>query len=136
MISFQFFSVWNFIAVLFIVFCVSSGETHKAVKDFLKKYITELKMKFYIKARENYISETFHSVINKYATKRFHFDRNYTARLACTALDWNENILREVRAMYNRGGSDTAVRRRARTDKKLVPRTSAWKSQLARKVFG
>ncbi|KAL2641493.1 hypothetical protein R1flu_009080 [Riccia fluitans] len=48
---------------------VEGGETHKAVKDFLKKYITESKMKFYIKAHENFISETFHSVINKYATK-------------------------------------------------------------------
>ncbi|KAL2620681.1 hypothetical protein R1flu_000886 [Riccia fluitans] len=115
---------------------VEGGETHKAVKDFLKKYITESKMKLYIKARENFISEPFHSVINKYATKRAHFDRSHTARLACTALDWNENIRQEVRAVYNRGGNDTTVRRRARTDRKLVPRTFAWKSQLARKVFG
>ncbi|KAL2653855.1 hypothetical protein R1flu_021983 [Riccia fluitans] len=115
---------------------VMSGKTHKAVKDFLKKYITKSKMKFYIKAHKNFINETFHSGINKYATKRVHFDRSHTARLACTALDWNENIRREVRTVYNRGGNDTAVRRRARTDKKLVPRTSAWKSQLAQKVFG
>ncbi|KAL2644451.1 hypothetical protein R1flu_012038 [Riccia fluitans] len=71
---------------------VEGGETHKAVKDFLKKYITKLKMKFYIKAPENFISKTFHNVINKYATKRIHFDRNHMARLACVALDWNENI--------------------------------------------
>ncbi|KAL2611986.1 hypothetical protein R1flu_023678 [Riccia fluitans] len=115
---------------------VEGGETHKAVKDFLKKYITESKMKFYIKAHENFISKTFHCVINKYATKRVHFDHSHMARLACTALDWNENIWREVRAVYNQGGNDTAVRRRASTDRKLVPRTSAWKSQLARKVFG
>ncbi|KAL2652474.1 hypothetical protein R1flu_020602 [Riccia fluitans] len=115
---------------------VEGGETHKAVKDFLKKYITESKMKFYIKARENFISESFHSVINKYATKRIHFDRNHTAKLACTALDWNENLWWEVWAVYNRGGIDIAVRRRARTNRVLVPRTSAWKSQLAQKVFG
>ncbi|KAL2632320.1 hypothetical protein R1flu_017006 [Riccia fluitans] len=69
-------------------------ETHKAVKDFLKKYLTENKMKFYLRARENFISETFHSIINKYATKRIHFDASHTARLACAALDWNENIRR------------------------------------------
>ncbi|KAL2610519.1 hypothetical protein R1flu_029092 [Riccia fluitans] len=108
---------------------VEGGETHKVVKDFLKKYITESKMKFYIKARENFISEMFHNVINKYTTKRIHFDCKHTARLACTALDWNENIRREVRAVYNRDGNDTAVRRRARTNKVLVPRTSTWKSQ-------
>ncbi|KAL3684137.1 hypothetical protein R1sor_002159 [Riccia sorocarpa] len=72
------------------------GETHKAVKDFMKKYITESKMKFYLRARENYISETFHSVINKFATK---------------------------------------LRRRARTNRVLVDRTSQWKMQLAARVF-
>ncbi|KAL3684035.1 hypothetical protein R1sor_008785 [Riccia sorocarpa] len=91
------------------------GETHKAVKAFLKKYITETKMKYYLRARENYMSETFHRVINKYATKRIHFDASHTARLACSAMDWNENVRREVRAVYQRTGNDTTVRHRART---------------------
>ncbi|KAL3691630.1 hypothetical protein R1sor_005281 [Riccia sorocarpa] len=113
----------------------AGGETHKAVKDFLRKYITKSKMKFYIRARENFISETFHSVINKFATKRINFDSSHTARLACAALDWNENIRREVRAVYNRTSNDTAVRRKARTNRVLVDRTSVWKSQLASRVF-
>ncbi|KAL3676905.1 hypothetical protein R1sor_026853 [Riccia sorocarpa] len=112
------------------------GETHIAVKDFLKKYITESKMKFYIRARENFMSETFHSVINKFATKRIHFDSSHTARLACAAMDWNENIRREVRAVYNQVSNDTAVRRRARTNKVLCHRTSVWKFNIARRVFG
>ncbi|KAL2628781.1 hypothetical protein R1flu_013467 [Riccia fluitans] len=67
---------------------LEGGETHKAaVADFLKKYITESKMKCYIRARENFISETFHSVINKFATKCIHFDASHTARLACAAMD-------------------------------------------------
>ncbi|KAL3688317.1 hypothetical protein R1sor_014626 [Riccia sorocarpa] len=111
------------------------GETHKAVKDFMKKYVTETKMKFYLRVRENYISETFHSVINKFATKRIHFDASHNARLACAALDWNENIRREVRCIYNRSSNDTAVRRRARTNRVLVDRTSQWKMQLAVRVF-
>ncbi|KAL3685848.1 hypothetical protein R1sor_003870 [Riccia sorocarpa] len=37
------------------------GETHIAVRDFLKKYLTIKKMKFYVRARENFISETFHT---------------------------------------------------------------------------
>ncbi|KAL3702089.1 hypothetical protein R1sor_020111 [Riccia sorocarpa] len=53
----------------------AGGETHKAVKEFLQKYITESKMKFYIQARENFISETFHSVINKARTNRVLVDR-------------------------------------------------------------
>ncbi|KAL2622968.1 hypothetical protein R1flu_003173 [Riccia fluitans] len=77
------------------------GETHKAVADFLKKYITENKMKCYVRAKENFISETFHSVINKFTTKRIQFDASHTARFACAAMDWNENIRREVRAVYH-----------------------------------
>ncbi|KAL3682660.1 hypothetical protein R1sor_000682 [Riccia sorocarpa] len=114
---------------------IQGGETHKAVKDFMKKYVTESKMKFYLRARENYISETFHSVINKFATKRIHFDASHNARLACAALDRNENIRREVRCIYNRSSNDTAVRRRARTNRVLVDRTSQWKMQLAAQVF-
>ncbi|KAL2609996.1 hypothetical protein R1flu_028569 [Riccia fluitans] len=111
------------------------GETHKAVKEFLKKYITETKMKCYIRARENFISEMFHSVINKFATKRIHFDASHTARLACAAMDWNKNIRRDVRATYQRASNDTAVRRRVKTNRVLVERTSHWKKALAATVF-
>ncbi|KAL3692598.1 hypothetical protein R1sor_006249 [Riccia sorocarpa] len=114
---------------------VEGSETHKAVSDFLRKYLTENKMKFYLRARENFISETFHSVINKYATKRIHFDSSHVARLACAALNWNENIRREVRVVYNRNANNTAVRRRARTNRVLAPSTSTWKNQIAQKVF-
>ncbi|KAL3694588.1 hypothetical protein R1sor_008239 [Riccia sorocarpa] len=111
------------------------GETHRAVKDFLMKYTTQGKMKYYLRARENYISETFHSVINMSATKRIHFDASHCVRLACSALDWNENIRREVRAVYNRALNDTAVRRRAKTNRVLVRRTTVWKTQLASTLF-
>ncbi|KAL2620778.1 hypothetical protein R1flu_000983 [Riccia fluitans] len=113
-----------------------SGETHKAVKEFLKKYITESKMKCYIRARENFISKMFHSVINKFATKRIHFDSSHTARLACAAMDWNENIRRDVRAIYQRSSNDIAIRRRAKTNRYLADKTSCWKRALGRRVFG
>ncbi|KAL2636453.1 hypothetical protein R1flu_007932 [Riccia fluitans] len=111
------------------------GETHKAVKDFLKKYLTENKMKFYLRARENFISEMFHLVINKYATKRIHFNASHTTRLACAALDWNENICHEVRVVYNRVSNDTAVRWHARTNRDLVARMEIWKAKLKSRVF-
>ncbi|KAL2611610.1 hypothetical protein R1flu_023302 [Riccia fluitans] len=114
----------------------TGGETHKAVKEFLKKYITESKMKCYIKTRENFISETFHSVINKYATKRIHFDSSHTAHLACAAMDWNKNIRRDVWAIYQCSSNDIAVRRRAKTNRYLANRTSCWKRALGRRVFG
>ncbi|KAL2635954.1 hypothetical protein R1flu_007433 [Riccia fluitans] len=112
------------------------GETHKGVKEFLKKYITERKMKCYIKARENFISETFHSVINKFATKHIHFDSSHIARLACAAMDWNENIRRDVRTIYQRSSNDTAIRCRAKTNRYLADMTSCWKRALGRHVFG
>ncbi|KAL2609506.1 hypothetical protein R1flu_028079 [Riccia fluitans] len=112
-----------------------SSETHKAMADFLKKYITENKMKCYVRAKENFISETFHSMINKFATKRIHFDASHTARLACAALDGNENIRREVWAVYHRALNDTIVRCRAKTNKALVEKTSVWKTTLANQVF-
>ncbi|KAL2633711.1 hypothetical protein R1flu_005190 [Riccia fluitans] len=111
------------------------GETHKAVKEFLKKYIMETKMKCYIRARENFISETFPSVINKFAMKHIHFDASHTARLACAAMDWNKNIRRDVRATYQHASNDTAVRQRAKTNRVLVERTSHWKKALAATVF-
>ncbi|KAL2629769.1 hypothetical protein R1flu_014455 [Riccia fluitans] len=114
----------------------AGGETHKAVKEFLKKYITESKMKCYIKARENFISETFHSVINKFATKHIHFDSSHTARLACAAMDWNENIRKDVRAIYQRSSNDTAVSCKAKTNRYLADKTSCWKRALDRRVFG
>ncbi|KAL3684743.1 hypothetical protein R1sor_002765 [Riccia sorocarpa] len=112
------------------------GETHIAMRDFLKNYLTINKMKFYVRARENFISETFHSVINKYASKRIHFDASHHARLACAALDWNENIRREVRAIYSRSANNTAVCRRARSNRVLVTRTSHWKSLVLRRSSG
>ncbi|KAL2645442.1 hypothetical protein R1flu_013029 [Riccia fluitans] len=112
------------------------GETHKAVKEFFKKYITESKMKCYIRARENFISEMFHSIINKFATKHIHFDSFHTARLACAAMDWNKNIRRDVQAINQHSSNDTAVRRRAKTNRYLADRTSCWKRALAHRVFG
>jgi hypothetical protein len=52
-----------------------------AVKNWLVKKCTLTKMKFYTRARENYLSEMFNSVINKYAQ-----NGSITARV--TLLEW------------------------------------------------
>jgi hypothetical protein len=41
------------------------------------------------------MSETFHSVINKYAPKRIHFAKSHKSRIAAAALDWTEGMDRE-----------------------------------------
>ncbi|KAL3701628.1 hypothetical protein R1sor_019650 [Riccia sorocarpa] len=67
--------------------------THDAVIKFLEKHITPAKMRFYTRARENFLSETFHSVINKYATKRIHFHKSHEARLSACAMDWKRTLV-------------------------------------------
>ncbi|KAL2633856.1 hypothetical protein R1flu_005335 [Riccia fluitans] len=63
---------------------------------------------------------------------------NWSAGQLCKypeAMDWNENIRKEVRAVYHRVSNNTAVRHRAKTNKALVDRTSVWKTALANRVF-
>lgn len=74
----------------------SGGATHQAVSAWLKAKITPAKMKHYTRARENFLSETFHSVINKYASKRIHYSKSHRARVAAAGLDWSENRDRQV----------------------------------------
>ncbi|KAL3694745.1 hypothetical protein R1sor_008396 [Riccia sorocarpa] len=111
------------------------GATHLAVQKFLEEHVTATKMTFYTRARENYMSETFHSVINKFATKRIHWERSHEARLACAALDWNENIRREVAAVYPRRVNNSSVRRRPANTRVLVRRTTRWKDDIRRIIF-
>ncbi|KAL3687000.1 hypothetical protein R1sor_013309 [Riccia sorocarpa] len=109
--------------------------THNAVKKFLQKYISVNRMRHYTRARENHANETFHSVINKFASKRIHWDQSYYARLAQAAMDWNENITRQVIKTTERRRNDTAVRRRAATTRVLAPRTGSWKKNISSVVF-
>ncbi|KAL3675849.1 hypothetical protein R1sor_025797 [Riccia sorocarpa] len=109
--------------------------THKAVREFLEKRITHSKMKFYTKARENYHSETFHSVINKFAPKRIHWMKSHCARLAVAALDWNENIQRICVKVYDRKSCDTAVRKRPARYRHLEVWSAYWKKSLLKLVL-
>jgi hypothetical protein len=47
---------------------------------------------FYTRAKKFFMSESFHSLINKYASKRIHFSKSHDARIYCVALDWNKNL--------------------------------------------
>ncbi|CAM6099359.1 unnamed protein product [Calypogeia fissa] len=62
------------------------------MKAFMAKKITVNKMKFYTRARENFMLDTFYFVMGKYATKRIHFPTSHEAQLFCADMDWNENI--------------------------------------------
>ena len=114
-----------------------NGAAHEALEKWLEKHITRAKMSHYLRARENYLSETFHSLINKYATKRIHWQESHYARLACTALDWNKNRGREVLHTLQRTTSvHTAPCRRPMTYRVLAAKIENWKDKVARKFFG
>lgn len=76
------------------------------------KKCTPSKMKFYTRARENFLSETLNSLINKYASKRVHYSKSHLARVVCVGLDWNEGRDREVLRREERKAAGTAVRQR------------------------
>lgn len=113
----------------------ADSPTHLAVKMFLVKYITPAKMRFYTQARENFMSETFHSVMGKFATKRIHFPASHEARLFCAGMDWNENIGRHVWKIYARVPVNTAVRERPARVRVMVERTTGWKDQTSARIF-
>jgi hypothetical protein len=101
--------------------------TFDAVTDWLRKRITPSSMRFYTRARENFLSETVHSLMNKYAPKRIHYQKTHIARLACAGLDWNENRGRTLLKVLARNACTTAVRKRAAFRRVLTKKTYLWK---------
>lgn len=109
---------------------VANGETHVAVKAWLEEKCTLAKLKHYTHAKEFYLSETFHSVINKYAPKRIHFAKRHKARIAAAALVWTEGMDREVLARKQRVAAGTTVRKRSARRKILSEKTHSWKKEV------
>jgi hypothetical protein len=109
-----------------------NGETHLAVKAWLVKKASLAKMKFYTRARQNFLSETFNSVINKYASKRIHYAKSHIARIqACAGLDCSEGRDRVVLAKKQRQACGTAVRTRGANRNILSEKTTRWKTKVS-----
>jgi hypothetical protein len=132
------------------------GETYQALKKWLESHITEKSFGFYTRARENFMSESFHSLINKYATKRIHFSKSHDARIYCAVMDWNENCKRECLKVIEEGGNleDEEEESRASTSSRqreqavrdeeykhrshkclLEAKTFDWKDEIRQKIF-
>jgi hypothetical protein len=114
---------------------IQGGETHVAVKEWLVKKCTPSKMKFYTRARENYLSETFNSVISKYAIKRIHYSKSHLARVACAGLDKNEGRDRIVLVQKQRKAAGTTVRQSVANKNVLFKKTTEWKTEVARRCI-
>jgi hypothetical protein len=111
------------------------GPTHVALKDWLVKKCSIAKMKFFTRARENYLPETFNSVINKYAPKRIHYAKSHIPRVACAGLDWNESLGRELLRKVERRPARTVIRSRGGNRNVLSAKTTNWKSKIAKLIF-
>ncbi|GBG74182.1 hypothetical protein CBR_g17895 [Chara braunii] len=69
----------------------AGGRVHFVVACCLRQFASNTKMAYYTRARMTFNNECFHSVINKYATKRLNFPKSYEARVCCIVLEWNKN---------------------------------------------
>lgn len=113
----------------------SGSATHIAVKTWIVKKCSASKMKFFTRARENFLSETFNSVINKYAPKRTHYAKSHIPRVACAGLDWNEGRDREILRKSVRNPAGTVIRSRGANRNHLSEKTTKWKGKIASLIF-
>ncbi|GBG75929.1 hypothetical protein CBR_g21171 [Chara braunii] len=59
----------------------NGGRVHLAISRCLQQFASNTKMAYYTSVRMTFNNECFHSVINKYATKRVNFPKSYEARV-------------------------------------------------------
>ncbi|GBG58777.1 hypothetical protein CBR_g177 [Chara braunii] len=114
----------------------AGGRVHFAVARRLQQFASNTKMAYYTRARMTFNNECFHSVINKYATKRLNFPKSYEARVCWTALEWNKNKrIRRLRTVFRKPTSVTHRRRSARQHI-YATRDTSWRFDIATAVFG
>jgi hypothetical protein len=69
-------------------------------------------------------------LINKYATKWIHFLKSHRARIACIALDWNENRSRESLNVIEVHATNNIVPNWPPHKQVLSDRTYIWKMMI------
>ncbi|GBG82267.1 hypothetical protein CBR_g34551 [Chara braunii] len=112
------------------------GRVHSAISCCLQQFASNTKMAYYTRARITFNNKCFHSVINKYATKRLNFTKSYEARVCCTALEWNKNkAIKPVRSIYRRP-TNVTHRRRSAIRHVYGTQDTSWRFDIAAEVFG
>ncbi|GBG68513.1 hypothetical protein CBR_g3057 [Chara braunii] len=114
----------------------AGGRVHFAVARCLEQFASNTTMAYYTRARMTFNNECFHSVINKYATKRLNFLKSYEARVCCTALEWNKN--KRIRRLCTVFRKPTNVTHRRRSTRQHIyaARDTSWRFDIATTVFG
>ncbi|GBG90587.1 hypothetical protein CBR_g50930 [Chara braunii] len=114
----------------------AGGRVHAAVSRCLQQFASNTKMAYYTRARMTFNNECFHSVINKYCTKRLNFPKLYEARVCCTTLEWNKN--KRIRPSHTTFHKPTNVTHRRRSVRRHVypGRDTSWRFDIAIEVIG
>ncbi|GBG81736.1 hypothetical protein CBR_g33915 [Chara braunii] len=112
------------------------GRLHVAIMDCLREFASATKMSFYTRARCSHYNECFHSIINKFYSKRLNFSKSYEARVDCAALDWNKNRALEALGCVYRKDSSVGHRRRSSRRWQLQAHDHTWRFEIARAVWG
>jgi hypothetical protein len=105
-------------------------KSHIVVKQWLMTHIKDSKFAFYTWVQENYLSESFHSLINKYATKHIHFLKRHKARITYATLDWNENKSRECLKVVEVCATNNIVYNKPPHKRVLTDKTHNWKNDV------
>ncbi|GBG85284.1 hypothetical protein CBR_g39852 [Chara braunii] len=114
----------------------AGGRVHLTIARCFEQFASNTKMAYYTRARMTFNNECFHSVINKYCTKRLNFPKSYEARVCCTALEWNKNKrIKRLRTVFCKSTNVTHRRRSARQHI-FVARDTSWRFDIATEVFG
>ncbi|GBG60038.1 hypothetical protein CBR_g369 [Chara braunii] len=114
----------------------AGGRVHAVVSRCLQQFASNTKMAYYTRARMTFNNECFHSVINKYCTKRLNFPKSYEARVCCTTLEWNKN--KRIRPSHTTFRKPTNVTHRRRSARHHVypGRDTSWRFDISTEVFG
>ncbi|CAI5475974.1 unnamed protein product [Closterium sp. Yama58-4] len=102
---------------------------HLAFRQWLSESAKE--MRPYVHGACNWMNESFHSLICKYAPKRILFCGSMRARAGLTVLHWNQGLEREVRATKIRIRRATRVWRGKRS-RILGPMDWSWVDDIMR----
>ncbi|GBG73585.1 hypothetical protein CBR_g16927 [Chara braunii] len=114
----------------------AGGRVHATVSRCLQQFASNTKMTYYTRARMTFNNECFHSMINKYCTKRLNFPKSYEARVCGTTLKWNKNKrIRPSHTTFRKPTNVTHRRRFARCH--VYPgHDTSWRFDIATEVFG
>ncbi|CAI5476523.1 unnamed protein product [Closterium sp. Yama58-4] len=106
-----------------------AGLHTRSFKQWLAEHCGPSQMAPYVRGASNWINESFHSLITKYAPKRIAFLGSMEPRVALTVLHWNSTVDRVVKEWRVRVRKATRVKR-GKMDRVLGPMDWSWVEEV------